>query len=91
MPNWAVKESDGNYMEVGAQLATRDGRRIGNAYVNEIAPHDVFVRVAIIISDIGNVVTLTEREMEELFYPPAYIMDVEEARAKRGAAMLVGG
>lgn len=86
LPNWAVKESDGNYMEVGAQLATRDGRKIGNAYVDCIGPHVPLGQVAVVITDIGNKVVMTAAELEELFYPPAYIMDVGEARAKRGSA-----
>lgn len=83
-PEWVERRSDGNYMEPGAQLATRDGRMCGNAYVDGIEPHDSFGQVAVVVTDMGNSSRMTIQELEEAFYPPAYVMRLDEARARRG-------
>ncbi|WP_040579609.1 hypothetical protein [Methylobacter tundripaludum] len=88
LPEWAEKLSDGAYMEIGAQLATRDGRRCGNAYVDEIASHKTLGEVATVITDMGNRITMTESEMESAFYPPTYVMKIIEARRWRNAELL---
>ncbi len=74
LPFWAEKLSDGNYMEVGAQLCTKDGRSFGNAKVIGlgIIPH-VQIPVAIIQTEAGNEVKLTEKELMQYFYEPKYI------------------
>ena len=54
LPGWAERRSDGNYMELGAQLATRDGRRFGNAYVDAIQQHNTLGQLAVVVTDIGN-------------------------------------
>lgn len=74
LPEWAERRSDGNYMEPGAQLATRDGRRHGNAYIDSIEPHDSLGQVALVVTDMGNSFLMTSRELEEEFYPPEYVM-----------------
>lgn len=84
LPEWAEKRSDGNYMEPGAQLATRDGRRLGNAYVDNLQQHDRLGQLAVVVTDMGNTFRMTIRELEEAFYPPAYVMRIDEARARRG-------
>lgn len=81
LPEWAVGRSDGNYLQVGAQLATRDGRRCGNAYVDDSNGRD-----AVVVTDMGSVLHVNIKELEELFHPPSYIMDVREARARRGVS-----
>ncbi len=83
LPEWAVRRSGGNYMEPGAQLATRDGRRCGNAYVDRTEPHDSLGLVAVVVTDMGNSMRMTLRELEELFHSPAYVMRLDEARARR--------
>lgn len=84
LPDWASSRSTGEYMEVGAQLATRDGRRCGNAYVDAIAPHPSLGTLAVVVTDVGSSFRMTWGELKEAFFPPAYIMRVAEARAKRG-------
>lgn len=84
LPEWAGKRSDGNYMEPGAQLATRDGRRTGNAYVDRIDNHDSLGPLAVVVTDMGNTFRMTPMELNEAFYPPAYVMRLDEARARRG-------
>lgn len=81
LPEWAVGRSGGNYLEVGAQLATRDGRRCGNAYVDAVHGSE-----ASVVTDMGTALRVNLSELEELFHPPSYIMDLNEARARRGVS-----
>lgn len=67
LPEWAEKRSDGNYMEPGAQLATRDGRRIGNAYVDRIEQSEKGASIAVVVTDMGSTLHLNERELESEF------------------------
>ena len=81
LPPWAKRFSDGNYLEVGASLPTRDGRKIGNSIVLLI--EEIPLRngsgletVARIITDAGNKTTMTESELMEMFYPPCLISKI---------------
>ena len=93
LPEWAEKLSDGNYMELGAQLCTRDGRKIGNAYVDNIIygtptcgsyvfSNPSYVQFAIIYTDAGTCLCFSERELREYFYEPKYVMKLDDARRK---------
>jgi len=74
IPSWAERTSDGTYMEEKAQLCTRDGRKIGNAVVvKTYYSEDIGREVAVCVTDVGNTLIFTERELEALFYPPKYI------------------
>lgn len=86
LPLWALGRLDGEYMTAGAGLATRDGRRMGNAFVYELEEHFALGTVAIVITDMGNEFKMTERELREAFYPPIWLMDCEEAKARRIAS-----
>lgn len=83
LPEWAERASDGEYTEVGAQLATRDGRRLGNAYVDAVDIVGELGYLVTVITDMGNVCHMTLRELQEAFYPPQYMMNIEEARTSR--------
>ena len=75
LPFWAERLSDGNYMEVGAQLCTRDGRSFGNAKVIGLGIIPVVqIPIAIIRTEAGNEVKLTEKELSHYFYEPRYII-----------------
>lgn len=82
LPSWTEKESSGDYMEVGAQLCTRDGRKCGNAFVNGIICHDKLGDIAEVVTDAGSVFNCTPRELAELFYPPKFILIINDARTK---------
>ena len=83
LPEWAERVTRGEYMVVGAQLRTRDGRRLGNAFVNEIYLHEQLKEnVAVCYTDAGSRFTFTLSELEDEFYPPVFIMKIENARAK---------
>lgn len=93
-PSWAIAETDGTLC-IGAQLATIDGRKVGNAvisrqmllgsvndrrYISDDAvckesPFDFYWEV---ITDIGNKLLLTDKEVQELFYPPRWVMDLSQ-------------
>lgn len=76
LPPWAIGLARGTLM-VGAQLATRDGRRMGNAHiiggtkVNEVMYYTI-------LTDAGNECKFTAGEIAHQFYPPKYIADVSE-------------
>lgn len=83
LPEWAIRKSLGDYMEEGAQLRTRDGRRCGNAYIDSIEQHASLGQIAIVVTDMGSVMRMTFNEVADYFYRPEYIMDVVEARKHR--------
>jgi len=70
LPAWAERYSSGSYTEVGTQLCTRDGRKIGNAVLIDARDDDYYV----IRTDIGNKVGLTLEEIKRYFYKPVYIV-----------------
>lgn len=84
LPYWAVRHSDGDYMVIGTQLMTKDGRKCGNAYVDGIEEHPKLVKLAVVVTDMRNTFRMTLNELEKTFYPPLYVMDVIEARKARG-------
>ena len=73
LPEWAERHSDGTYMEVGAQLLTKDGRAIGNAVVKSVRKTK-WGLMADIVTDKGNKSTMTKSELEERFYKPTLII-----------------
>lgn len=75
LPEWAIGHAKG-YMDEGALLPTRDGRRMGNAIVAKMETRD-YGPVAKVVTDAGNVCHMTERELEECFFPPKWISNVE--------------
>jgi len=62
-------------MEVGAQLCTRNGRKVGNAVVISITTQNGLA-TAECITDSGNSLILTITELEELFHEPRFLMDI---------------
>lgn len=86
LPPWAIGHAEGQLVP-GAQLPTRDGRRIGNAHVLEVFEIH-FVQnpqptpLYSVLTDAGNVLSLMEAEVGELFYPPQWVSDVDEVVRK---------
>ena len=75
LPKWAERTIEGNYKHIRAVLPTRDGRVVGNAinagtYKN---PDKGLPAIYIVISDAGNILYLSEREMCKMFHPPQYV------------------
>ena len=85
LPCWAERLSDGKYMEEGAQLCTKDGRKIGNATVIHVSESENSLLNdpsyptlwARILTDRGSQTWMCVEEMERLFHPPSYIVKKE--------------
>lgn len=74
-PPWATGVARG-YLEVGAQLCTRDGRRIGDAVVLQVMPTCKGTS-ARIWTDACTDLVLNESELAELFHEPEWLMKPE--------------
>jgi hypothetical protein len=68
-PHWAIGLAEG-YMQRGAQLCTRDGRRMGNAVVAgfETRAEKTF---AVAVTDVGTVMRLTQGELASASMNPS--------------------
>lgn len=76
LPSWADAKLNGEWVQF-AQLQTKDGRRMGNAVVLAVDKEmwgDKEVELHTIITDFGNVLRLTEGELETQFHPPKWKM-----------------
>jgi len=76
MPAWATGKTK-DYTAIGAQLRTRDGRKIGNAVVIDNNEKDNRISTEI-ITDIGTRLNLSKEELIELFYEPEWVMDIKQ-------------
>jgi len=85
LPEWAVGHADGQYV-LGAQLPTRDGRRMGNAHIiSTLSPAnqcEAEFNQFTILTDAGTEMVMNGRELAECFYPPQYVSDVKEVLRK---------
>lgn len=76
-PYWAIRQAKGD-LEVGLQLCTKDGRKIGNAHIIGVLTRNKGC-LWTILTDAGNVVSrLTEEEIRSLFYTGCWVSSVEE-------------
>lgn len=78
-PEWAIGKAEGKLV-IGAQLPTRDGRRIGNAHIVSTcqATWDEGVTLYEILTDAGNRTRFTASELDSCFYPPVWVSDVKD-------------
>ncbi len=77
LPHFVERFSDGNYMVKNTQLATRDGRKIGNARVLKVKYcKELKKEIAYCISDMGNTFSFSEDELKEYFHKPRYIINL---------------
>ena len=90
LPDWAVSKSN-NELEIGLQLFTRDGRRMGNAVIintyttTYYLPLETTYEVYVVMTDIGNTINMIADEVAGCFIYGDYIMDVDEAiKARKG-------
>lgn len=76
LPEWASSRVGvrSPYKQHKASLPTRDGRVSGNAVVVRqiVKSHGVYTRI---VTDAGNVMDLTDNEIESMFHPPEFIME----------------
>ena len=84
MPEYAVGLNLSGNAVVGSQLHTRDGRRVGNAYVVGIEymvdPTDtsdapISIPIFLCVTDAGNRLKLTAEEIDFLFYISNLVAD----------------
>ena len=84
MPEYAVGLNLSGNAVVGSQLHTRDGRRVGNAYVVGIEyvddPTDtsdvsIGMPIFLCVTDAGNRLKLTVEEVDSLFYISNLVAD----------------
>lgn len=75
LPEWASGLAHGDYRIVGAALPTRDGRNHGNATLIlwETPSERGDIPVALLRTEAGNEMRMTEREIKESFWPPVWV------------------
>jgi hypothetical protein len=74
LPDWAVSTAHGELC-VGAQLSTRDGRRMGNAVICGERQDRHGCRPWPVATDSGTLLWMTDAEIAGSFWPPKWIMD----------------
>ena len=86
VPSWALAKTQGELV-LGANLPTKDGRKIGNAHIVAAVQGvlNTSQMLYTILTDAGTEVVLNSSEITELFYPPEYISDVDEVLYKFSA------
>ena len=76
LQEWIEREINSEDAEplftLGAMLPTRDGRRVGNAIVIDVCER-FNNRCAVVVTDAGNRIILSECEMNELFHAPLFV------------------
>lgn len=80
LPDWAIATGDGS-LQLGLHLATKDGRRCGNAHIvgMENSPGGVIYTA---LTDAGNRLRLLESEIDEMFYRGGYLSALDDILAK---------
>jgi hypothetical protein len=82
LPDWATGRC--STWCVGAQLRTRDGRRIGNAVITRrIRQSPDESPVWVVVTDTGNELALVSSELDELFFDPEFTMNPDTAPGVR--------
>jgi hypothetical protein len=84
LPHWAVRAAQPGILDVGAQLCTRDGRRMGNAHIIGLKAGTLdygrpYYRV---LTDAGTHMVMNSSEINECFWPPRWISDINEVIKK---------
>jgi len=81
LPPWATGRT--SEICIGSQLSTRDGRRRGNACVTGREEIPEIGTVWHVLTDAGNSSRFTAGEIDEIYYPPMWTMDVAQAPGYR--------
>ena len=78
LPEWAERYDPSGTLELHRQLCTKDGRRLGNAFITKIGstmsitgfkPEPCYT----VLTDAGSEVRMIESEIHEYFYIGEYI------------------
>lgn len=78
---WQVARNRDGILVPGTQLCTKDGRRMGNAHIIATQNRD-FGRVYECLTDAGNCMTLTAKEIRTAFYIGDYVNCVTDTLRK---------
>lgn len=84
LPKWATAKNNGSLV-IGAQLCTKDGRRLGNAHIVDITERmwkKESCLIYSVLTDAGTRLNLTSEEIASEFYPSEFISDVNEVLKK---------
>jgi hypothetical protein len=84
LPEWASKRWEGEY-ELATQLCTRDGRRMGNAFIYYIETKEFKGEAYVIyhvLTDMRTTLLMNEAELKEAFHTPAFVGHIDEIRAR---------
>lgn len=76
MPDWAVGTTD--TWCLGAQLCTKDGRVVGNAVIVGERVNAYGRSFWPVVTDKGNSMRLTDGELDSMFHPPRWIMNLSD-------------
>lgn len=72
-PGWAIGTT--TELAPGAQLCTRDGRKIGNAVISGPKVAERGREYWPVLTDAGTALRLNDAEVAELFWQPKWLMD----------------
>jgi hypothetical protein len=81
LPDWAIGTA--SELAPGAQLCTRDGRKVGNAVVSGPKVLESGREYWPVLTDAGTTLRLNDGEVAELFWPPRWLMDPATAPGAR--------
>lgn len=85
LPEWAERQVAPDwlaYLQLHAQLCTRDGRKCGNAVIIR-----VFGRYYGVLTDMGTELVLNRDEVMQLFHPPRFIVKKEAVGKRMNASV----
>lgn len=80
-PEWAIGET-GGALCLGAHLATKDGRRIGNAHIIGYRPKEGGGHYWQVITDAGALFVFPTEEIERLFHTTQWYSNVSLTKQK---------
>lgn len=81
LPPWSIAHNPNKLLFPGVQLATRDGRVMGNAHIIGCIYFQEET-LYIVLTDAGNKVKLFTSEVHEIFYITEWVSNVEEVKRK---------
>lgn len=87
IPEWAVAHNLTDELVPGLQLLTKDGRNIGNAHITVVTvpPTPECEVYYHILTDAGNEVRFSKKEVLDWFYPGKFICTPERIIKRFGA------
>lgn len=81
LPEWADRLSKRGELVIGTQLCTRDGRRMGNAWIVGFKQMPTYHYYEV-LTDAGTRVRMNHREIASQFFRPKYVGRLSEILAK---------